>query len=187
MLNAVARLGDCWLFSSRVSSLSLFEKEKEVSDIIRDFLRHGQENQQRVGEKSTSALNISHCAWVKQCLFHLPATVLCQSWPFLFGSITPFSVLFRESNLAFKEALTKLQHTPAARRLPFVSFLLLPMQRVTRMPILLRVRQFSPIEMNFTSCPKGFFFMPASCQQSVQSLAFVFGRPSWNQLRDGLN
>lgn len=42
----------------------------------------------------------------------------------------------RSSNTAFREALREIEKRPACGGLPMISFLILPMQRVTRLPLL---------------------------------------------------
>lgn len=42
----------------------------------------------------------------------------------------------RSSSAAFREALREIEQRPACRGLPMISFLILPMQRVTRLPLL---------------------------------------------------
>lgn len=44
-------------------------------------------------------------------------------------------------NSAFKEVLTRLEAHPDCRSLPMISFLILPMQRITRLPLLLDVSE----------------------------------------------
>uniref|UniRef100_A0A3B5LX20 Rho guanine nucleotide exchange factor 26 n=1 Tax=Xiphophorus couchianus TaxID=32473 RepID=A0A3B5LX20_9TELE len=44
-------------------------------------------------------------------------------------------------NSAFKEVLTRLEGHPDCRSLPMISFLILPMQRITRLPLLLDVSE----------------------------------------------
>lgn len=46
----------------------------------------------------------------------------------------------RNSNTAFREALREIEKRPACGGLPMISFLILPMQRVTRLPLLTDVR-----------------------------------------------
>lgn len=40
----------------------------------------------------------------------------------------------------FATVITRLQESPQCQRLPFMSFLLLPFQRITRLKILIEVR-----------------------------------------------
>ena len=47
-----------------------------------------------------------------------------------------FSVSLRTSNTAFKEALKQIEGSSECGGLPMISFLILPMQRVTRLPLL---------------------------------------------------
>lgn len=42
----------------------------------------------------------------------------------------------RSSSAAFREALREIEQRPACGGLPMISFLILPMQRVTRLPLL---------------------------------------------------
>lgn len=48
--------------------------------------------------------------------------------------------LHRKTNVAFATVITRLQESPQCQRLPFMSFLLLPFQRITRLKILIEVR-----------------------------------------------
>lgn len=52
----------------------------------------------------------------------------------------PVFVSFSTSNTAFKEVLKQIESTPECGALPMISFLILPMQRVTRLPLLMDVR-----------------------------------------------
>lgn len=45
----------------------------------------------------------------------------------------------RQSNAAFAAIITRLQESPKCQRLPFMSFLLLPFQRITRIKMLIEV------------------------------------------------
>lgn len=49
-------------------------------------------------------------------------------------------VCFSASNIAFKEVLKQIESSPECGALPMISFLILPMQRVTRLPLLMDVR-----------------------------------------------
>ena len=44
--------------------------------------------------------------------------------------------VFRKDNVAFREAVTKLEQNQICQGLPIQSFLTLPMQRITRLPLL---------------------------------------------------
>lgn len=46
----------------------------------------------------------------------------------------------RATNPAFKEVLSRIESHEDCRNLPMISFLILPMQRVTRLPLLMDVR-----------------------------------------------
>lgn len=48
--------------------------------------------------------------------------------------------LFRATNPSFKEVLSRIESHEDCRNLPMISFLILPMQRVTRLPLLMDVR-----------------------------------------------
>lgn len=48
------------------------------------------------------------------------------------------------SNMAFKEELKQIESSPECGGLPMISFLILPMQRVTRLPLLMDVRTPHP-------------------------------------------
>ena len=45
----------------------------------------------------------------------------------------------RKTNVAFATVITRLQESPQCQRLPFMSFLLLPFQRITRIKMLIEV------------------------------------------------
>lgn len=45
----------------------------------------------------------------------------------------------RSSNAAFRDVLREIEKRPACGGLPMISFLILPMQRVTRLPLLMDV------------------------------------------------
>ena len=51
--------------------------------------------------------------------------------------------LIRSKNPAFKEVLTRIESHPDCRNLPMISFLILPMQRITRLPLLMDVSTFT--------------------------------------------
>lgn len=58
----------------------------------------------------------------------------------LFLNTQPSSILsFRSKNPVFKEVLTRIEGHPDCRNLPMISFLILPMQRITRLPLLMDV------------------------------------------------
>lgn len=48
--------------------------------------------------------------------------------------------LLRATNPSFKEVLSRIESHEDCRNLPMISFLILPMQRVTRLPLLMDVR-----------------------------------------------
>lgn len=52
-----------------------------------------------------------------------------------------FVCVFRSSNIAFRETLKRIEGSEACGGLPMISFLILPMQRITRLPLLLDVRE----------------------------------------------
>lgn len=47
----------------------------------------------------------------------------------------------RKNNGQFAAVITRLQESPQCQRLPFMSFLLLPFQRITRIKMLIEVRK----------------------------------------------
>lgn len=51
----------------------------------------------------------------------------------------------RMKNPSFKEVLTRIEAHPDCRNLPMISFLILPMQRVTRLPLLMDVSASCPL------------------------------------------
>ncbi|XP_043975207.1 rho guanine nucleotide exchange factor 26-like isoform X1 [Gambusia affinis] len=59
-------------------------------------------------------------------------------------------------NSAFKEVLTRLEAHPDCRSLPMISFLILPMQRITRLPLLLDTicQKTSKDSARYESCKK---------------------------------
>lgn len=52
---------------------------------------------------------------------------------------SPSVLSCRSKNPAFKEVLTRIEGHPDCRNLPMISFLILPMQRITRLPLLMDV------------------------------------------------
>lgn len=46
----------------------------------------------------------------------------------------------RKNNVQFATVITRLQESPQCQRLPFMSFLLLPFQRITRIKMLIEVK-----------------------------------------------
>lgn len=52
---------------------------------------------------------------------------------------SPSTLPCRSKNPAFKEVLTRIEGHPDCRNLPMISFLILPMQRITRLPLLMDV------------------------------------------------
>lgn len=54
--------------------------------------------------------------------------------------ISDLCLCFSASNIAFKEVLKQIESSPECGALPMISFLILPMQRVTRLPLLMDVR-----------------------------------------------
>lgn len=54
--------------------------------------------------------------------------------------IIDLCLCFSASNTAFKEVLKQIEISPECGALPMISFLILPMQRVTRLPLLMDVR-----------------------------------------------
>lgn len=46
---------------------------------------------------------------------------------------------FGRTNPSFEKKIKSLEQAPEAQKLPFASYLLLPMQRITRLPLLLKV------------------------------------------------
>ncbi|XP_007888487.2 rho guanine nucleotide exchange factor 26 [Callorhinchus milii] len=58
-----------------------------------------------------------------------------------------------DTNLSFREALAKIEAHPECRNLPMISFLILPMQRVTRLPLLMdTICQKTPIDSAEYEC-----------------------------------
>lgn len=58
-------------------------------------------------------------------------------WELLLSELQVLS--YRSKNPAFKEVLTRIEGHPDCRNLPMISFLILPMQRITRLPLLMDV------------------------------------------------
>lgn len=79
-------------------------------------------------------------------LYTLSLVGLCGSPPVSAGAAASLNCLFflsvgccRASNTAFKEALKHIEMTTDCGGLPMISFLILPMQRATRLPLLMDV------------------------------------------------
>lgn len=76
-----------------------------------------------------------------------------ESFPLHLPPASPFLIFFSPSlvsnflsnsccsskNSVFKEVLTRIEGQPDCRNLPMISFLILPMQRITRLPLLMDV------------------------------------------------
>lgn len=60
-------------------------------------------------------------------------------------SLSKFALFscYRSKNPVFKEALTRIEGHTDCRNLPMISFLILPMQRITRLPLLMDVSEFT--------------------------------------------
>lgn len=50
---------------------------------------------------------------------------------------------YRKNNVQFAAVISRLQESPQCQRLPFMSFLLLPFQRITRIKMLIEVCTFA--------------------------------------------
>lgn len=57
------------------------------------------------------------------------------------------SFFLRATNPSFKEVLSRIESHEDCRNLPMISFLILPMQRVTRLPLLMDVR-YDPVALS---------------------------------------
>lgn len=78
-------------------------------------------------------------SWIRSIHFE-PALCL----PLISSSfLAPSDLSCRSKNSVFKEVLTRIEGHPDCRNLPMISFLILPMQRITRLPLLMDV---SPLE-----------------------------------------
>lgn len=55
--------------------------------------------------------------------------------------ICAFMCDYRKNNVQFATVITRLQESPQCQRLPFMSFMLLPFQRITRIKMLIEVRK----------------------------------------------
>lgn len=51
--------------------------------------------------------------------------------------------VYRKNNVQFATVITRLQESPQCQRLPFMSFLLLPFQRITRIKMLIEVSKLN--------------------------------------------
>lgn len=87
----------------------------------------------------------------------------------------PMFVCYSITNTAFKEALKRIESSPECGGLPMISFLILPMQRVTRLPLLMDVRNTRThiYLMSYYSQvgPKFLFlstFMQTICQKTIK-------------------
>uniref|UniRef100_A0A8C8SH94 DH domain-containing protein n=1 Tax=Pelusios castaneus TaxID=367368 RepID=A0A8C8SH94_9SAUR len=90
-----------------------------------------------------------------------------------------FSALM-ENNAPFAAVLARLQAHPCCQRLPLLSFLLLPFQRITRIKMLLEVGT----QASGTACtPLGFFLCsPHPVRGPVSAVGLVL--PSWPAARE---
>uniref|UniRef100_A0A669C3V7 DH domain-containing protein n=1 Tax=Oreochromis niloticus TaxID=8128 RepID=A0A669C3V7_ORENI len=57
-----------------------------------------------------------------------------------------------KSNLQFSAVITRLQESPQCQRLPFMSFLLLPFQRITRIKMLIEVSSITQFLLSMSYC-----------------------------------
>lgn len=55
----------------------------------------------------------------------------------------------RKNNVQFATIITRLQESPQCQRLPFMSFLLLPFQRITRIKMLIEVKWLNIVMIRF--------------------------------------
>lgn len=58
----------------------------------------------------------------------------------------------RATNPSFKEVLSRIESHEDCKNLPMISFLILPMQRVTRLPLLMDVRHDLVAPSSLGSC-----------------------------------
>ncbi|XP_047580211.1 rho guanine nucleotide exchange factor 16 isoform X3 [Lutra lutra] len=97
--------------------------------------------QEAIFEILTSEFSYQHSLGVLVAEFlqsrELRATMTQTEHHHLFSNILDvLSASQRNSNAAFHEALKEIEKRPACGGLPMISFLILPMQRVTRLPLL---------------------------------------------------
>lgn len=76
----------------------------------------------------------------------------------------------RTSNTAFKETLKQIEGSSDCGGLPMISFLILPMQRVTRLPLLLDVSLTFTLLPTY-SCPHktSYLFTVACCKSNTSN------------------
>lgn len=77
-------------------------------------------------------------------------------------SLFPYS----SKNPTFKEVLTRIEGHPDCRNLPMISFLILPMQRITRLPLLMDVsalKTYSRASLGITRLPLAQQFVYLRC------------------------
>lgn len=78
------------------------------------------------------------------------------------ASLFPYS----SKNPTFKEVLTRIEGHPDCRNLPMISFLILPMQRITRLPLLMDVsalKTYSRASLGITRLPLAQQFVYLCC------------------------
>lgn len=88
--------------------------------------------------------------WTREFSLYLP---LILSSHFL-NTQSPSDLSCSSKNSVFKEVLTRIEGHPDCRNLPMISFLILPMQRITRLPLLMDVsplKTYSSMSSGITS------------------------------------
>ena len=111
----------------------------DISDIV---YRHAQSNfdpyitycSNEVYQQRT----LQRLVWVTEKKHAQKITHYCFGLSSL-NTQSPSALSFRSKNPAFKEVLTRIEGHPDCRNLPMISFLILPMQRITRLPLLMDV------------------------------------------------
>lgn len=96
-------------------------------------------------------------------LFHLSLDQVHFFHPVL--HLPPY-LPYSSKNPTFKEVLTRIEGHPDCRNLPMISFLILPMQRITRLPLLMDVsalKTYSSTSLGITRLPLAQQFVYLCC------------------------
>ncbi|XP_045861900.1 rho guanine nucleotide exchange factor 16 isoform X2 [Meles meles] len=111
------------------------------SGLLDELSAEERKRQEAIFEILTSEFSYQHSLGILVAEFlqsrELRATMTQTEHHHLFSNILDvLSASQRTSNAAFHEALKEIEKRPACGGLPMISFLILPMQRVTRLPLL---------------------------------------------------
>lgn len=117
-----------------------------------------------VTEQSHTYMLLSYHSWIwsNMAVPLLPRPSSLFSPSAASASLFPYS----SKNPTFKEVLTRIEGHPDCRNLPMISFLILPMQRITRLPLLMDVsalKTYSRASLGITRLPLAQQFVYLCC------------------------